>query len=423
MTGILPQNETQRLVLTIERTDETLRLVLLNDLEDTVPHIAMVSIPFPGHVNPSIEVIRELVARGHRVTYANDPSWAAAVEAAGAEFKPYRSALPSGDDWDGDMIDHLTLFLDDAIAMLPQLRAAYEDDRPDLFLYDIAGAPARLLAEQWGIPSMQLSPTFVAWDGFEQEMAPMIAQMRADPRGAEYYDRFERWLTGEKSSVTDSAAFQGRPDRGLVLIPRAMQPNAERVDETVFRFAGPILGDRDDQGDWTRPADAEKVLLVSLGSTFTDHPEFYRRCVEAFGGLPGWHTVLQIGKHVDEAALGEVPANVEVHRWVPQLRILRQADAFVTHGGMGGSVEGLYCGTPMLVAPQAADQFGNADQLVGLGVARRIGTEIGAADLRETFLDLVSDPDVLRESTRISRELQENSGAAYAATLIENAAA
>ncbi|MDI6104454.1 glycosyl transferase [Actinoplanes sp. NEAU-A12] len=383
-------------------------------------HIAMVSIPFPGHVNPSIEVIRELAARGHRVTYANDPSWAEAVEAIGAELKPYRSSLPSGDDdWAGDTIDHLTVFLDDAVAMLPQLREAYDQDRPDLFLYDIAGAPARLLAEEWGIPSMQLSPTFVAWEGFEREMAPMIEQMRADPRGADYYRRFERWLAGNKSSTTDSMAFQGRPDRGLVLIPRHMQPNADRVDDGVFRFVGPILGDRHDQGDWTRPADAENVLLVSLGSTFTEHPEFYRRCAEAFGGLPGWHTVLQIGRHVDPAVLGDLPPGVEAHQWVPQLRILRQADAFLTHGGMGGSVEGLYCGTPMLVAPQAADQFGNADRLTELGVARRIDTEITAAELRAALLGLINDPEVRRTSARISRELQEQSGAGYAAALIE----
>jgi UDP:flavonoid glycosyltransferase YjiC (YdhE family) len=37
-------------------------------------HIAMVGIPAISHIRPSFEVIRELVARGHRVTYANDPS-------------------------------------------------------------------------------------------------------------------------------------------------------------------------------------------------------------------------------------------------------------------------------------------------------------------------------------------------------------
>ena len=124
-------------------------------------HIAMVSIPAPGHVNPSLEIIRELVARGHRVTYANDPAWAETVREVGAELVPYESTLPfhREESWDGDAIEALRLFLDDAIAMLPQLRAAYENDRPDLFLYDIAGGPVRILGAQWGIPTVQLSPT------------------------------------------------------------------------------------------------------------------------------------------------------------------------------------------------------------------------------------------------------------------------
>ncbi|GAA2688377.1 hypothetical protein [Nonomuraea recticatena] len=57
-------------------------------------HIAMVSIPAPGHVNPSLEVIAELVRRGHRVTYANDPSYHDVITSAGAEPKPYTSPCP-----------------------------------------------------------------------------------------------------------------------------------------------------------------------------------------------------------------------------------------------------------------------------------------------------------------------------------------
>ena len=41
-------------------------------------HIAMVGIPAVSHVLPSLEIIRELVIRGHRVTYANDPDELAA---------------------------------------------------------------------------------------------------------------------------------------------------------------------------------------------------------------------------------------------------------------------------------------------------------------------------------------------------------
>ncbi|MEU4693504.1 macrolide family glycosyltransferase [Actinoplanes sp. NPDC023714] len=386
-------------------------------------HIAVVSIPFHGHVNPSLEIVRTLVQRGHRVTYANDPSFAELITSTGATLRPYASTLIKNAGTTGDdPIDQLTAFLDDAIAMLPQLRDLYDDDRPDLFLYDIAGAPARLLGEQWGIPAIQLSPTFVAWDGYEEEMAPFIEQMRADPRGAAYYRRFTEWLTANGSSVTDSTAFQGRPERCLALIPRALQPNADRVDDEVYQFVGPVFGDRSHQGGWTRPAGAEKVLLVSLGSAFTDHPDFYRRCVEAFGDLPGWHTVLQIGKHVSPDQLGAIPDSVEVHDWVPQLAILDQADAFLTHAGMGGSSEGLWAGTPMIAAPQAADQFANAQQLAAIGVAEVVdAATVGAEDLRGALLRLTSGP-AAAEAAKIKAIVRAEGGARRAADAIEQAA-
>lgn len=383
-------------------------------------HIAMVSIPAPGHVNPSLEVIRELVARGHRVTYANDAAWAETVRDVGAELVPYRSTLPfhREDGWNGDAIDALRLFLDDAMAMLPQLRAAYEHDRPDLFLYDIAGGAAWILATQWGIPAVQLSPTYVAWEGYEEDMRPTTDAWKADPRGADYYRTLVDWLVD--NGMPADEMFMGRPERGLVLIPRVLQPNADRVGP-VFTFVGPCLAPRPAQGEWTRPAGAEKVLLVSLGSAFTDHPDFYRRCTAAFGDLPGWHVVLQIGKHVDPAVLGEVPDLVEVHPWVPQLAILEQADAFLTHAGMGGSVEGLWTGTPMIAAPQAVDQFGNADALVAAGVARRVDSETVTADeLRAALLELTGSAEVAARSAEIRRELREEGGTLHAAKLIEH---
>lgn len=58
----------------------------------------MFSIAAHGHVNPSLEVIRELVARGHRVTYAIPPVFAEKVAATGAEVKPWHSTLPAPDD-------------------------------------------------------------------------------------------------------------------------------------------------------------------------------------------------------------------------------------------------------------------------------------------------------------------------------------
>ncbi|MEU4996278.1 macrolide family glycosyltransferase [Streptomyces sp. NPDC021622] len=381
-------------------------------------HIAMVGVPMVSHVLPSLEIIRELVARGHRVTYANDPATRELIEPTGAELVPVTSVLPFKDNiWPEDPIAASALFLDDAIAVLPRLRSFYDDDPADLYLYDIGAYVARALAEGQRRPFVQLSPTYVAWDGYQEEVG---AQLRQLPGAAELEARFGEWLAGNGATTLDVGAFSGTPERAVATIPRAMQLFADRVDPERVSFVGPCFGDRSGQGSWQRPAGAEKVLLVSLGSAYTQQPEFYRQCVAAFGGLAGWHVVLQIGKHVDPAELGEVPGNVEVRSWVPQLAILEQADAFVTHAGMGSCGEGLFAGVPMIAVPQGAEQPMNADRLVELGVARRIDTADATADaLRAALFDLTSDPDVELRLARLKAEARAEGGAARAADLIE----
>ncbi|WP_435887479.1 macrolide-inactivating glycosyltransferase [Streptomyces nigra] len=387
-------------------------------------HIAMFSIAAHGHVNPSLEVIRELVARGHRVTYAIPPVFAEKVAATGAEPKLWNSTLPGPDAdpeaWGSTLLDNVEPFLADAIQALPQLIEAYEGDEPDLVLHDITSYPARVLAHRWGVPAVSLSPNLVAWEGYEEEIAePMWAEPKKTERGQAYYRRFSDWLA-ENGVDLHPDPFVGRPDRSIVLIPRALQPNADRVDERVYSFVGACQGDRTAEGGWRRPAGVEKVALVSLGSAFTKQPAFYRECVRAFAGLPDWHLVLQIGRHVDPAELGELPANVEVHDWVPQLTILKQADLFVTHAGAGGSQEGLATATPMIAVPQAVDQFGNADMLQALGVARHLPTEEATAEaLREAALALTGDPEVARRLKEIQAETAQEGGTRRAADLIE----
>ncbi|GAA2327963.1 macrolide family glycosyltransferase [Glycomyces rutgersensis] len=382
-------------------------------------HIAMIGIPAVSHVRPGLEVVRELVSRGHRVTYANDPQVSDLISASGAELVPYRSTLPVADnDWPADPIGAMGVFLDDAVQALPQLREAYDRDPADLYLYDIAAYPARAIAESQGRPFVQLSPAMVAWEGYDEEVAAPLWQL---PGAEEYRAKFTAWLASSGATTLDMDAFAGRPARTLALIPKAMQPNADRVDTATVTFVGPCFELGAEADGWTRPADAEKVVLVSLGSAYTRQPGFYRECLSAIGNLDGWHLVLQIGKYVEAEELGPIPSNAQVHHWVPQRAILEQADAFVTHAGMGGSSEGLLASVPMIAVPQGADQFMNADRLVELGVARRIDTADATAEaLRTALLELAADPEVAARSAALRAEAKAEGGTARAADLIES---
>lgn len=76
----------------------------------------------------------------------------------------------------------------------------------------------------------------------------------------------------------------------------------------------------------------------------------------------------------------------------------------------------------MIAVPQAVDQFGNADMLQGLGVARRIDTEEATAEaLKAAALALVDDPEVARKLKEIQAEMAQEGGTHRAADLIEAA--
>ncbi|GGR41579.1 macrolide-inactivating glycosyltransferase [Nocardioides luteus] len=377
----------------------------------------MIASPAISHVLPSIELIKELVARGHRVTYATHDSMFDTIKPTGAELIPVPTVLPVEDRlWPEDPVAGMSIFRDDAIQALPHLHAHYDADPADLYLYDIGGYAARALAEQQGRPFVQLSPTFVAWDGYAEEMA---AQVRQLPGYGGYLDGLARWLETCGATTLDPEEFVGAPKRALALIPRAMQPHADRVDEDVVTFVGPCFA-LDPEETWARPEGAENVLLVSLGSAYAAGAGFFRACVEAYAFLPGWHVVMAIGTRLDPAELGNLPANVEVHGWLPQRAVLARADAFLTHAGMGGSSEGLMAGVPMIAVPQAVDQFMNADKLVELGVARRLDAEeVSAETLRRALVELLDDPARVERSARLRADAVAEGGTRRAAELIE----
>lgn len=377
-------------------------------------HIAMVAPPAHGHVNPSLPVVAELVARGHRVSYAVPAPFADTVAGVGATPVVHATLMPdetAGEQWPSEPVEGMRVFLDEGIASTPLLRAAFDGDRPDLFLADIGAYSARVLAHQWDRPLVQLSPARVAWEGYESDpdLVAMLAGLGDALVG--YRRRFAAWLAAEGVPL-DVDAFTGRPPRSLVLVPRAMQPHIDLVDESRYTFVGPCLESRSHQGEW--PASERPLVLVSLGSAYTDVPDFYRACFAAFGDLDR-DVVVQIGAHVGD--LGPVPANTRLERWVPQLAVLGRASAFVTHAGMGGCSEGLWQGVPMVAVPQAVDQFDNAARLAELGVARHLPAEDATPSaLREALLSL---EELRPRSAELREELRAAGGAARAADLIE----
>ena len=102
-----------------------------------------------------------------------------------------------------------------------------------------------MAADRWEVPPAQLSPSIVAWDGYREDMAEVLDPIFAGDGRKAYLADFEDWLTGTSLTFDE---VTGTPRRCLVLIPRAMQPNAERVDPDRYRFVGPCIDPRREFG-------------------------------------------------------------------------------------------------------------------------------------------------------------------------------
>ncbi|MFJ8109019.1 macrolide family glycosyltransferase [Streptomyces sp. NPDC096132] len=379
-------------------------------------HIAVVNLPMLGHVNPTLGVVEELVRRGHRVTYAISEHFVHQVKAAGAEPVLYPVDPGDGSEAPERLAEGLARAVHASLGSLPALTRAYATDRPDLIVHDVYGFAGLLLGMQWQIPRVLFSPTHLHYDGIVPEFFDGEPDISSLPGYADLAAAFvERGL--DSSRLREAEA----PDYAIAALPRSFQRRPDTVAARRVAYTGPALGDRSYQGTWRPPHPDARVLLISLGSQFTRRPDFYRSCVEAFAD-GDHHVVMAVGSEVPTDQLGPLPANVEVHPHVPQLAVLAHADAFVTHAGMGGTMEAVAHGVPMVAVPQMAEQRVNADQIEHLRLGVHLPREQATPEaLREAVRKVTSSPEIREGLTTLRAELAESGGARAAADLIEEA--
>ncbi|WAU82384.1 glycosyltransferase [Streptomyces sp. Qhu-G9] len=384
--------------------------VPLGDAEQ-VRHVAVFNVAMPGHVIPTLAVVRELVRRGHRVSYAVTAQFADDVRAVGAT--PVLYEAPDAGEAPEDMVVGVTGAVIVNVAALPQLETAFGADVPDVVLSDVYAWAGPLLAARWGVPAVQLAPTHIPYDGVVQDFYGLddIAQIPGFPELAEALEEFG--VPGGVHALTLA------PPKTIAFFPRSFQRRPETVKAGEAHWVGPAICDRSFQGRWQKPENDKPVLYISLGSQFNRHPEFYRSCIEAFDGL-GWHVVMSVGSDVAATGLGLVGDGFEVHACVPQLDVLAAASVFVTHGGMGSLMEAFSLGVPVVVVPQMAEQRVNASQVEELGAGRHLPREQATPEtLRAAVQAVIDDRQVAAAVARLRRDISAAGGAAAAADVVE----
>jgi UDP:flavonoid glycosyltransferase YjiC (YdhE family) len=116
---------------------------------------------------------------------------------------------------------------------------------------------------------------------------------------------------------------------------------------------------------------AAKLILCTVSTRKAGDTTFLRRLFDAVTERSDWQLFVGLGGQTDAADLGELPSNVHTCSYVPQLRVLREADLSINHAGIHTIHECIHFGVPMLVySGKQSDQPGCAARVHhhGLGL-------------------------------------------------------
>ncbi|ALC42052.1 CG4302, partial [Drosophila busckii] len=112
----------------------------------------------------------------------------------------------------------------------------------------------------------------------------------------------------------------------------------------------------------------------------------------------------------EDERLPNLPANVMVQKWMPQNDILAHPNVkvFISHGGLFGTQEAVYHGVPVLGMPVYSDQYINIkkgeDAGYALGVDYRYITE---EELRSALTELLENPKYKQNVKRASKVFRD----------------
>ena len=383
--------------------------------------IVFFCIPAHGHTNPTLNVVRELTARGHRVVYYSYDEFREKIEDAGAEFiscngndAQLHLTKEEGAKIGADLALSTRVLVDTTLSLDEPVCRAMERLKPDCIVADSMAVWGKAVAKKLGIPFVCSTTTFA----FNKESAKIMphslretlsmilsmgkvnAQVRR-LRQAGYPVKSVLDLIGSDESVPT-----------VVYTSPLFQPCAETFPEH-FAFVGPSIRPARSQVAKT----GEKLVYISMGTVNNDMLPLYRACVQAVKGTL-WQVILSVGDQVDREELGTLPDNVAVFSSVDQIAVLQKADVFLTHCGMNSASEGLYFGVPLVMLPQTSEQSGVAVRAEQLGAGLRLRKTTPDA-IRAALEKAMDDPSYRENAEKIGASFRASGGAKAAADCIE----
>jgi UDP:flavonoid glycosyltransferase YjiC (YdhE family) len=333
--------------------------------------------PEAGHLNPLLPLARAIVERGHHVTFGSSPAFARRAEAAGFAAQPVGDELEA---WFADLAQRVggppgqglapeaieawfvpRLFAqvgaEHTIGDLDALVAAWH---PDLVVHDVYQFAAPLAASRAGVPHVAhavgplTSVEVLALAG--EAVVPLWHAHGLEPP--------------PYGGIFTLACLSLSPPSLEVVLPPELSDRLWPLQPVGYDSRG----SHQDPPSWLAHLPDRPTIYATLGTFLNTDLAVFRAILDGLAD-EDLNLIVTVGENNDPAALGSVPANARVERYIPQSHLLDCCAGQVSHGGSGTILPALARAIPLVLIPQGADNFTNAGRCenAGVGVSLRPG--------------------------------------------------
>lgn len=358
--------------------------------------ILMINVFYQGHVNPTLAVVKELIAAGHEVAYIVSYNFKEAIKATGAKFIPYN---------DEPKTHHKIQAYQYAYNTALQIGKDY-----DLIMYEGFFFTGRVLAQQLNKPAVRLFSTFA----LNRNVFNLLLQ------GGDLFFKVcnNKWLRRiyvERNVLVKSLRKEHKVDDlleevldrepllNITFTSRRFQVLNEEFDEAHYKFIGPSITERKSTVDIPFEKMKKPIVYISLGTIYNRSKKFFKCCIEALKDQD-ITVIMSIGTHVKKEEIGDIPSNFFIYTFVPQLEVLKYASLFISHSGMNSINEAIYFGVPIISVPMASDQPLIATRVAELGLGEVIFRKDISAERIKSAVDKVLNDERYRTNIHSMQE-------------------
>jgi UDP:flavonoid glycosyltransferase YjiC (YdhE family) len=399
-------------------------------------HIAILTAPLPGHLNPVQAVGARLSSFGWRVSVVHvaaaqplvtHPSIAFAPLAndSDALFASYLAALarPSGPIGLRRMIRATAAMTDrllaDAPAMLERIGAT-------AVLADAVEPAGPLIARRLGLPyavaltglpllsDELVPPPYVgwrfradAWGRFRNRAGYAVARQLLRPIEAVVRARRHDWGLGDDAPVARVQVAQCPRELDF---PRSTLP-------TGFHYGSPWR--LPEQLNIAIPNDARPLIFCSLGTLQGARPDLFATMAAACAAI-GTRAVIGHAGGLSPEQEAALPGDPLVRAFWPQRTLLARCTAAILHGGFNSILDALAAGVPIIALPIGFEQPATAARIVHSGAGKVLSPHrLGVGSLACALSDLLRDDSYRNAARRLAAAMNLGDGADGAAAVID----